>query len=482
MADLHTLGLTVDDDKERASCGFKAGGRGSFARVDVSCFCTGPKGAAAPLWRPVGQRTPSPATDGGSTATRRGYRIASATPALAVDPSPSPRTPDARADDLASPPPTGRTNVTSHALDDFTPSDDEENAFEGAGDGDGTGAAPSDAASVGTAPSDGAAPSDDGREAACMDQDDGDGSAATPGSPPALTSRTPLLPPATPAAAIVATLHAELAPALATRPDAANAAAALDAAAAWAAPDARTLLRLGNALYALGEAGAAEAAYEAGLAAADDDASPDGSPGPCAALVPKLHVNLGIALEAQGMLDDAAAAYAAAVGADPGHARAHKLLGSVRYALGSYDAAAASLEAALELDPDYVDARCDLGCVLCALGRGEDAAAAFEAAVDADPTHTEALFNLAGLRRQWGEWDAAAALYGRLLDADGGHWRARLGLAVTLAGAGRADAARDELQAALRTPGTDRAVVEKELEGLKRLAATRRAQVAALAW
>lgn len=80
-----------------------------------------------------------------------------------------------------------------------------------------------------------------------------------------------------------------------------------------------------------------------------------------AALVPKVHVNLGITLEADGRLLAACEHYRAAAARNAGHFRARKLLGSALYALGDLPAARDELAAALELQPAYADAYCDLG-------------------------------------------------------------------------------------------------------------------------
>ena len=105
-------------------------------------------------------------------------------------------------------------------------------------------------------------------------------------------------------------------------------------------------------------------------------------------LLPKVHVNLGITLEAAGRLQDACSHYRCACdcvlglplppsgrhgaltpGApgreaarlEPSHYRARKLLGSALFALGDLRAARAALSQALALRPDYADAHCDLG-------------------------------------------------------------------------------------------------------------------------
>jgi len=273
--------------------------------------------------------------------------------------------------------------------------------------------------------------------------------------------------------------------------------------------DPESLLRLGNAVYEMGEHAAAEAAYAAGLAAAGEDvavAADDGRtpglapppPPPPAApawlpralvprsarrprsrpfalpLIPRLRLNLGMSLEAQGDLAGARDQYAHAAASALGHPHALKLLGSVRYALGAPEPALAALDAALEAAPAYADAHCDRGVALCALSRAAEAVAAFEAALQADPAHASARFNLANVRRARGEWPAAVAAYASVLGAQPEHWKAGLGLSVSLIGAGRLEEAEAALGAALAA-GAPADEVETELTRLKRLGAARRA-------
>ena len=264
------------------------------------------------------------------------------------------------------------------------------------------------------------------------------------------------------------------------------------------APDA--LLRLGNAVYELGEIAAAEAAYAAGLSGAGEavGAPPDGGGTPVAAapplrssqawvrrvlvphsrraarpfalpLISRLRLNLGMSLEVQGDLEGARDQYAAAAAGAPGHPHALKLLGSVRYALGALAPALAALNAALVAAPAYADAHSDRGMVLCALGRAAEAVPAFEAALGADPSHGPACLNLANVRQARGEWVEAVAGYEAVLAAQPGHWKARLGLCMSLIGGGRLGEAETALEAALAA-GAPTGEVEAELDRLKRLA------------
>lgn len=111
----------------------------------------------------------------------------------------------------------------------------------------------------------------------------------------------------------------------------------------------------------------------------------------------QVHVNLGIALEGEGMLMCACDHYREAAILNPRHYRALKLLGSALYGLGEYRAAQKCLEEALVLKPDYADAHCDLGSALHSLHDVEQAISEFQKAIDLNPNHVDALYNLGGL-------------------------------------------------------------------------------------
>src|SRR5665213_3467567 len=66
-------------------------------------------------------------------------------------------------------------------------------------------------------------------------------------------------------------------------------------------------------------------------------------------------LDLGNALLAQGYLDEAIAAYGAALQCEPGFAMAHNNLGAAWKAKGQLDEAVASYRKALEIDPDCAD-------------------------------------------------------------------------------------------------------------------------------
>jgi tetratricopeptide (TPR) repeat protein len=116
----------------------------------------------------------------------------------------------------------------------------------------------------------------------------------------------------------------------------------------------------------------------------------------------QVHVNLGIALEGEGMLMCACEHYREAAILNPDHYCALKLLGSALYGLGEYRAAEKCLIEALVLKPDYADACCDLGSALHAVANDDKAIQEFQKVIDLNPNHLDALYNLGGLLKDSG--------------------------------------------------------------------------------
>ncbi|XP_024519477.1 uncharacterized TPR repeat-containing protein At1g05150 [Selaginella moellendorffii] len=208
--------------------------------------------------------------------------------------------------------------------------------------------------------------------------------------------------------------------------------------------DVRPHFRTGNTLYSLEKFLEAREAYELAL-----DAANTGNP-QWTNLVPQIHVNLGVALEGEGMLLNACEHYREAAILHPPHYRALKLLGSGLYGVGEYRAAEKALGEAIFLKSDYADAHCDLGSVLHALGDDERAIVEFQKAIDIKPDHMDALYNLGGLLRDTGRFQRAAEVYSRVLSLNPSHWQAQLNRAVSLLGAGDTEEARKALKEAFK--------------------------------
>ncbi|XP_062216128.1 uncharacterized TPR repeat-containing protein At1g05150-like [Phragmites australis] len=225
--------------------------------------------------------------------------------------------------------------------------------------------------------------------------------------------------------------------------------------------DVRPHFRAGNCLYALGRHAEAKEEYLLALEAAEAGGSQS------ADILPQIHVNLGIAMEAEGMVLGACEHYREAAILWPSHARALKLLGSALFGVGEYRAAEKALEEAIFLKPDYADAHCDLGSALHAVGDDDQAIQEFQKAIDLKPGHVDALYNLGGLNMDAGRFVRAAEMYTRVLSIRPNHWRAQLNKAVALLGQGESEEAKKALKEAFKM--TQRVEVYDAISHLKAL-------------
>lgn len=225
--------------------------------------------------------------------------------------------------------------------------------------------------------------------------------------------------------------------------------------------DVRPHFRAGNCLYVLGKHREAKEEFLLALEAAEAGGNQ------WAYLLPQIYVNLGIALEGEGMVLSACEYYREAAILCPTHFRALKLLGSALFGVGEYRAAVKALEEAIFMKQDYADAHCDLASALHAMGDDERAIQVFQKAIDLKPGHVDALYNLGGLYMDMGRFQRASEMYTRVLTLWPNHWRAQLNKAVSLLGAGESEEAKRALKDALKM--TNRVELHDAISHLKQL-------------
>ncbi|XP_017981166.1 PREDICTED: uncharacterized TPR repeat-containing protein At1g05150 [Theobroma cacao] len=225
--------------------------------------------------------------------------------------------------------------------------------------------------------------------------------------------------------------------------------------------DVRPHFRAGNCLYVLGKYKEAKEEFLLALESAEAGGHQWGY------LLPQIDVNLGIALEGEGMVLSACEYYREAAILCPTHFRALKLLGSALFGVGEYRAAVKALEEAIFMKPDYADAHCDLASALHAMGEDERAIEVFQKAIDLKPGHVDALYNLGGLYMDLGRFQRASEMYTRVLAVWPNHWRAQLNKAVSLLGAGETEEAKKALKEALKM--TNRVELHDAIYHLKQL-------------
>src|SRR5439155_18567422 len=116
---------------------------------------------------------------------------------------------------------------------------------------------------------------------------------------------------------------------------------------------------------------------------------------------------------AAGAIDDALAAYAAALAHSPQLAEAHYNVATLRLKKGDLAGAEASLRDAATLKPDWAQAFLGFGHLYFRQGRFEDAERAFDRAATLAPESVEALFNQAQALDRLRAWAEALPLLRR---------------------------------------------------------------------
>jgi predicted O-linked N-acetylglucosamine transferase (SPINDLY family) len=158
--------------------------------------------------------------------------------------------------------------------------------------------------------------------------------------------------------------------------------------------------------------------------------------------VPGFHYMLGCSLQALGRLDDAIAAFRAALELDPAHAKTHNNLGVALEAAGDLGGAAQCYQAAVDRDPAMAQALYNLGNVHAQLGQAEEAIRRIDAALALEPDHADWRCNLGSLRRGARQLDESIADFRAAAAIDPGFLRAWGELGDALLALGRVEEAR----------------------------------------
>jgi len=149
------------------------------------------------------------------------------------------------------------------------------------------------------------------------------------------------------------------------------------------------------------------------------------------------HANFGLALQLAGRLDEAGAAYRAAIGFRPDHAEAQSNLGNVLRDQGRYDDAVLAFRNAIHSRPDYAEAHDNLGNVRCDQRRFREAEAAYHFALALKPDHSPGYSNLGNALRDQGRLNAAQSAYHQAIRLDPAYAGAHCNLGNVLQGTRR---------------------------------------------
>jgi len=149
--------------------------------------------------------------------------------------------------------------------------------------------------------------------------------------------------------------------------------------------------------------------------------------------------NLGNVLRDSGDQEAAMACYRQVIAIDPGYHLAHYNLANALRDRGQLEDATAGYRRTLELRPDYSDACNNLGVTLLDLGQKDEATACFYRAIVLNPRHALAHMNLGRVLRDQGKHEEAAASYRRTIELTPRNVDARCYLGAALRALGRMD-------------------------------------------
>jgi tetratricopeptide (TPR) repeat protein len=165
---------------------------------------------------------------------------------------------------------------------------------------------------------------------------------------------------------------------------------------------------------------------------------------------PQISLDLGLALAAQGRIDEAITQYSKALRIKPDFAEAHLNLGNALAAQGRIDEAMAQYSEALRIKPDFPGAHINLGAALAGQGRIDEAMAQYFEALRIKPDFPEAHNNLGIALARQGRIDEAMAHYSEALRIKPDFLEAHNNLGIALASQGRIDEAITQYSEALR--------------------------------
>ena len=162
------------------------------------------------------------------------------------------------------------------------------------------------------------------------------------------------------------------------------------------------------------------------------------------------HNNLGLALQAQGRLDDAIKHYEEALRIRPENERTYINLGVALKGKGRIDDAIKHYLEALRIKPDSEEAHYNLGIALQAQGRLDDAIKHYEEALRINPEDEKAHINLGFALQAQGRLDDAVKHFEEALRINPDDEKAHNNLAITLIYKGDLDGAIKHFRKALQ--------------------------------
>jgi serine/threonine-protein kinase len=160
-------------------------------------------------------------------------------------------------------------------------------------------------------------------------------------------------------------------------------------------------------------------------------------------------VDLGVALQDQGKLDEAIAQYQKALAIDTKYAPTHNNLGNVLQAQGQLDEAIDEYQKALAIDPNLAPTHNNLGGALKDQGKLDEAIDEYQKALAIDPKLAPAHVGLGNALKAQGQVAEAIKEYQKAIDLDPKLAQAHNGLGSALEAQGKVDEAIKEYQKAI---------------------------------
>ena len=147
--------------------------------------------------------------------------------------------------------------------------------------------------------------------------------------------------------------------------------------------------------------------------------------------------NRGQALQAEGNLEGARAAYDETLEIDPKHAQAHVNLVAIHGQMGNYEWSERHYQLSLAVNPSISEAHYNFGVTRHVAGDFAGAAEAYRKALDINPQDADAHSNLGATLEQLGSHDAALRHYRLAMEHNPSHPMANFHMGKRLADQGR---------------------------------------------
>lgn len=128
-----------------------------------------------------------------------------------------------------------------------------------------------------------------------------------------------------------------------------------------------------------------------------------------------MHINLGLALYSQGLVDEANSNYRQALQIKPGSPKAHNNLAVLLTEQGEFEEAIKHGRQALRFRPEFAEAHNNLGSALAKVGKLAEAIEHFQKALKIKPDYIETHNNLGSALAQQGKPDEAISHYRQAL-------------------------------------------------------------------